>query len=175
MQTRGIRIETLRKEQITAEVIEQMHEFYTNTVDKFRWGRRYLNRTFFFDICDRLADSVEIVLATNGGGRPIAGAFNLFGADALYGRYWGASEEHPFLHFNVCYYHSIEQCIERKNRAFRARRRGRAQANARLSPDADVQRAPPRRRATARRRRRLPGARARLHAARRERRGRGMN
>src|SRR5258708_73386 len=57
---------------------------------------------------------VEVVVATNGSGRPIAGAFNLCGANALYGRYWGAIEEHPFLHFNVCYYHSIEQCIERK-------------------------------------------------------------
>jgi predicted N-acyltransferase len=110
----GLRIETLRKDEITAETVEQMHEFYKLTVDKFRWGRRYLNRKFFFDICDRLRDNVEIVLATNGSGRPIAGAFNLSGANALYGRYWGAVEEHPFLHFNVCYYHSIEQCIERK-------------------------------------------------------------
>ena len=110
----GLRIETLRKDEITAETIEHMHEFYKLTVDKFRWGRRYLNRKFFFDVCERLRDNVEIVLATNGSGRPIAGAFNLSSANALYGRYWGAVEEHPFLHFNVCYYHSIEQCIERK-------------------------------------------------------------
>ncbi len=83
-------------------------------MDKFRWGRRYLNRAFFFDICDRLRDNVEIVLAENGSGRAIAGAFNVAGANALYGRYWGAAEERPFLHFNVCYYHSIEQCILRK-------------------------------------------------------------
>jgi predicted N-acyltransferase len=113
MKDRGIRIETLRDGQITSEVIERMHEFYLDTVDKFRWGRRYLNREFFFDVCDRMKQNVEIVLATNGSGRPIAGAFNLVGAGALYGRYWGATEEHPFLHFNVCYYHSIEQCIER--------------------------------------------------------------
>jgi predicted N-acyltransferase len=114
MKDRGIRIETLRDGQITGETIERMHEFYRVTVDKFRWGRRYLNRQFFFDICDRLKDNVEIVLARNESGRPIAGAFNLCGANVLYGRYWGATEEHPFLHFNVCYYHSIEQCIERK-------------------------------------------------------------
>src|SRR5260370_37630920 len=57
---------------------------------------------------------VEVVVATNGSGRPIAGAFNFSGANTLYGRYCGATEEHPFLHFNVCYYHSIEQCVERK-------------------------------------------------------------
>jgi predicted N-acyltransferase len=90
-----------------------MYEFYTSTVDKFRWGRRYLSREFFFEITERLPDNVEIVVATNASGRTVAGAFNLVGANTLYGRYWGATEEHPFLHFNVCYYHSIDQCIER--------------------------------------------------------------
>jgi predicted N-acyltransferase len=114
MRDRKIHIETLRGGDITSEIIEHVYEFYENTVDKFRWGRRYLNKGFFFDICERMKGDVEVVVATNGSGRPIAGAFNLCGANTLYGRYWGATEEHPFLHFNVCYYHSIEQCIERK-------------------------------------------------------------
>ena len=58
--------------------------------------------------------NVEIVVAREQGGRIIAGAFNFADPHALYGRYWGAIEERPFLHFNVCYYHSIDQCIERK-------------------------------------------------------------
>jgi uncharacterized protein len=90
-----------------------MYGYYTNTVDKFAWGRRYLNRAFFEEAAVRLSGGVEVVLARQGG-RPIAGAFNFAGKDALYGRYWGASEDRPFLHFNVCYYHSIEQCITRK-------------------------------------------------------------
>jgi predicted N-acyltransferase len=110
----GIRISTLRGAEIDSEAIEAICQFYELTVDKFRWGRRYLNRAFFFDVVDRMKDNVEIVLARNGAGRPIAGAFNVAGGGVLYGRYWGAVEEHPFLHFNVCYYHSIEQCIERK-------------------------------------------------------------
>jgi uncharacterized protein len=114
METQGIRITTLRQNEITSEALDAMCEFYELTVDKFRWGRRYLNRKFFYDIAERMKDNVEIVLATNGTGRPIAGAFNLAGGGALYGRYWGAVEERPFLHFNVCYYHSIEQCIARK-------------------------------------------------------------
>jgi len=114
MEESGIRITTLRGSEITTEAVELAHDFYLATVDKFRWGRRYLNRDFFFDLCDRMKDGVEIVLAKNGSGRAIAGAFNLASSSALYGRYWGAREEHPFLHFNVCYYHSIEQCIERK-------------------------------------------------------------
>jgi uncharacterized protein len=114
MDRQGIRIVTLRRGEITSEALEAMCKFYELTVDKFRWGRRYLNRKFFFDLCDRMKDNVEIVLAYDGAGRPIAGAFNLAGGDALYGRYWGAIEDRPFLHFNVCYYHSIEQCIARK-------------------------------------------------------------
>jgi predicted N-acyltransferase len=114
MDQRGIRIATLRGNEITSEAIDAMYEFYELTVDKFRWGRRYLNRSFFSDICERMKDNVEIVLARSAAGRPIAGAFNLAGGGVLYGRYWGAVEEHPFLHFNVCYYHSIEQAIERK-------------------------------------------------------------
>jgi uncharacterized protein len=113
MDRRGIRITTLRGSEITSEAVEAMCGFYELTVDKFRWGRRYLNRPFFFDIVERMNDNVEIVLARVGSGRPIAGAFNFAGGGVLYGRYWGAIEEHPFLHFNVCYYHSIEQCIER--------------------------------------------------------------
>ncbi len=114
MDRQGIRIVTLREDEISAEAVEVMHRFYRLTVDKFRWGRRYLNREFFFDVCDRMKNNIEIVLAHDGTETPIAGAFNLVGGNVLYGRYWGATEELPFLHFNVCYYHTIEQCIERK-------------------------------------------------------------
>jgi len=110
----GVHIATLRGDEITSEAIEAIYEFYTITVDKFRWGRRYLNREFFFGVCERMRGAVEIVLARNAEGRAIAGAFNVVGGGALYGRYWGAIEDVPFLHFNVCYYHSIEQCILRK-------------------------------------------------------------
>ena len=102
MDRRGIRIATLCGAEITSEAIEAMYEFYELTVDKFRWGRRYLNRAFFFDVTERMGENVEIVLARNASGRPIGGAFNLAGGGVLYGRYWGAIEEHPFLHFNVC-------------------------------------------------------------------------
>jgi predicted N-acyltransferase len=44
-------------------------------------------------------------------GVPIAGALCLRGGDTLYGRYWGASELHPGLHFETCYYQGIEYCL----------------------------------------------------------------
>jgi predicted N-acyltransferase len=118
VQRLGIRIETLRGAEITDEAIDAMYGFYTLTVDKFTWGRQYLNREFFLDVCERMKDHVEIVLARDGAGRPIGGAFNVASRDVLYGRYWGAREAHPFLHFEVCYYHSIEECIARRRLRF---------------------------------------------------------
>ncbi len=59
-----------------------------------------------------MADRVLLILAERDG-RPIAGALNLIGADTLYGRYWGATEEVPFLHFELCYYQAIEAAIAR--------------------------------------------------------------
>jgi len=46
-------------------------------------------------------------------GRYVAGAINLIGDTALYGRNWGCIEEHPFLHFEVCYYQAIDFAIAR--------------------------------------------------------------
>ncbi|XYH92504.1 GNAT family N-acetyltransferase [Sorangium sp. So ce1128] len=122
----GISIDTLRGAEITPEIVDVMFGFYVSTVEKFAWGRQYLNRAFFEEIAARLRSDgeragsrggVEIVLAREGK-RPIAGALNLAGPTTLYGRYWGASEERPFLHFNVCYYHPVEDCIARGLRRF---------------------------------------------------------
>lgn len=118
----GISIVTLRGSEITPEIVDAMFGYYVSTVEKFAWGRQYLNRAFFEEITARLRGAegrggVEIVLARDGK-RPIAGALNLAGPTTLFGRYWGASEERPFLHFNVCYYHPIEDCIARGLRRF---------------------------------------------------------
>lgn len=112
MQNAGITITTDRGP-FRAEVIDAMFSFYTATIAKFPWGRRYLNRAFFEEICSKLPGKVEFVLAREGS-RLLAGALNLCGETTLFGRYWGAAEERPFLHFNVCFYHAIEDCIVRK-------------------------------------------------------------
>jgi predicted N-acyltransferase len=75
-----------------------------------KWGRPYLNRRFFSMIGERMADRLLLILAKRGG-RPIAGALNFIGSDTLYGRYWGATEHHPFLHFEVCYYQAIDWAL----------------------------------------------------------------
>jgi predicted N-acyltransferase len=85
--------------------------FYQDTGAR-KWGRPYLTRAFFYLLGERLADQVLLVLALRDG-TPIAGALNLIGDDALYGRYWGCVEDVPFLHFELCYYQAIEAAIAR--------------------------------------------------------------
>jgi predicted N-acyltransferase len=108
----GVRIVTLGPEEITPKIVAAMFRFYLVTVDKFMWGRRYLNRRFFELVAERFAHRLAWVVAFRGD-EPIAGAFNIQKGKRLYGRYWGATTELPFLHFNVCYYHGIRHCIER--------------------------------------------------------------
>ncbi len=119
VQEAGIQLRTLRGSDIGSAELDAMTRFYLLTVKRFRpWSRKYLNRRFFQLVHERMPGALELVFAYREGA-PIAGAFNILGAnDTLYGRYWGASEEHPFLHFNVCYYHSIEECITRGLRCF---------------------------------------------------------
>ena len=83
--------------------------FYMDTGAR-KWGRPYLNRAFFSMLSERMADRILLLLARRGG-RWIAGALNLIGADCLYGRHWGCVEDVPFLHFELCYYQAIEQAI----------------------------------------------------------------
>lgn len=114
----GIQTRTYRGNEISERVLNAMFEFYLSSVEKYRpWTQQYLTRGFFERVVARMPESIEIVLAEKGG-KAIAGAFNVAGGERLYGRYWGAVEEHPFLHFHVCYYHSIEQCILRGIQVF---------------------------------------------------------
>ena len=72
----------------------------------------YLSRRFFSLLGEQMADRVLLIMAERGG-KPIAGALNLIGSDTLFGRYWGATEDVPFLHFELCYYQAIEAAIAR--------------------------------------------------------------
>ncbi len=85
--------------------------FYQDTGAR-KWGRPYLTRHFFSLLSEHMAEQVLLIFAVRDG-RRIAGALNLIGTDALYGRYWGAIEEVPFLHFEICYYQAIDAAIAR--------------------------------------------------------------
>ncbi len=107
----GIKIRWLTGADITEAHWDAFYDFYTDTGSR-KWGRPYLNRKFFSLLGERLAASVCLMLAERDG-RPIAGALNLIGSQTLFGRYWGCVEDHPFLHFEVCYYQAIDFAIER--------------------------------------------------------------
>ena len=96
-----------------ADILEHhwdaFYGFYQSTVDR-KWGSAYLTREFFSLLSERLGDKVVLMLAEQGG-KPVAGALNLAGADTLYGRNWGCRGDWPFLHFELCYYRAIDWAI----------------------------------------------------------------
>jgi len=95
--------------EITEKHWDAFYRFYQSTVDR-KWGSAYLTRKFFSLLGERLGDAVVLMLATQGG-TPVAGALNLAGPDALYGRNWGCKGDFPFLHFELCYYRAIDYAI----------------------------------------------------------------
>ena len=120
----GIVLETAADGQYGRELAHAMHAFYSRTIDRHgMWGRMYLNVAFFERIVERFRHRLAWVVARReaggqrgsggGGGEIVAGAFNVMSRTRLYGRYWGAREDIPFLHFAVCYYEGIRFCIER--------------------------------------------------------------
>ena len=109
-------VEGLEVVQLTEGDISEAHwdafwAFYQDTGAR-KWGRPYLTRSFFSLIGERMADRILLMFALRDG-VPIAGALNLIGNDALYGRYWGCTEEVPGLHFELCYYQAIDAAIAR--------------------------------------------------------------
>ncbi len=113
---RAAAVEGLEIVHFTGDALSEAHwdafwTFYQDTGAR-KWGRPYLTREFFSLIGERMADKLLLILALRDG-QPIAGALNLIGADTLYGRYWGCTEDVPFLHFELCYYQAIDIAIAR--------------------------------------------------------------
>jgi len=107
----GLTIKRLIGDEITEEHWNAFWLFYQDTGAR-KWGQPYLTRTFFRIIAETMADRLLLIVAEEDG-RPVAGALNLIGGDALYGRYWGCLTDIPFLHFEICYYQAIDFAIER--------------------------------------------------------------
>ncbi|WP_460272702.1 GNAT family N-acetyltransferase [Celeribacter sp. ULVN23_4] len=105
----GGEIVQLTGDEIMPEHWDAFWAFYQDTGSR-KWGTPYLTRGFFDEIHDTMRDEVLLVLAYRAG-HPIAGALNFIGADKLYGRYWGCTEYHPSLHFEICYYQAIDYAI----------------------------------------------------------------
>lgn len=108
----GIRIDWLTGDDLTDAHWDDFFHFYLDTGQR-KWGTPYLTRDFFAHIQDTMRDDVLLIMAARDD-RYIAGALNFIGGDTLYGRNWGCIEDHPFLHFEVCYYQAIDFAIDRK-------------------------------------------------------------
>jgi predicted N-acyltransferase len=105
----GLTIRALTGDAIEPQHWEAFWAFYQDTGAR-KWGTPYLTRKAFTAFHDTMRDDMLLVLAFNGD-RPVAGALNFIGRDTLYGRYWGCTEDHPCLHFELCYYQAIDWAI----------------------------------------------------------------
>ncbi|NRB19422.1 MAG: N-acetyltransferase [Rhodobacteraceae bacterium] len=105
----GGEIEVFSGADLRPEHWDAFWQFYQDTGAR-KWGTPYLTRAFFDIAQDSLADDMALILARRDG-RYVAGALNFIGRDTLYGRYWGCSEQHPCLHFELCYYQAMDLAI----------------------------------------------------------------
>jgi uncharacterized protein len=108
-QGRGLTIRALTGDQIEPAHWDAFWAFYQDTGGR-KWGTPYLTRKAFARFHDTMREDMLLVLAFNGQ-RPVAGALNFIGRETLYGRYWGCTEDHPCLHFELCYYQAIDWAI----------------------------------------------------------------
>ena len=106
----GGEIIALTGDQIQPEHWDAFWQFYQDTGAR-KWGVPYLTRGFFDFVQEQMRDDVLLVMCKRDD-RWVAGALNFIGADCLYGRYWGCDEDHPCLHFEVCYYQAIDYAIK---------------------------------------------------------------
>lgn len=104
-------IERLTGSDLREEHWDAFYEFYLDTGNR-KWGSPYLTRAFFSMINETMPEDILLIMCRRNG-RYIAGALNFIGGDTLFGRNWGCTEHHPFLHFETCYYQAIDFAIER--------------------------------------------------------------
>ena len=106
----NVEIVSLQGDEIQPEHWDAFWIFYQDTGAR-KWGTPYLTRSFFEIAQQTLRDDILLVFARRDGDW-VAGALNVIGAETLYGRYWGCIEDHPCLHFEICYYQAIDYAIK---------------------------------------------------------------
>ncbi len=117
MADQGITLDTLVGSAIPDDLFDPLFTLYLSTIEKYPWGRQYLNRRFFDLLAQRFRHRLCVVIARERG-EIVGGAFNVQKGDGLFGRYWGCIRELRYLHFNVCYYAGVEHSIAQKIRTF---------------------------------------------------------
>ena len=112
----GIVLRVVHGDEASADDLAAMHGFYLSTFADYG-NSPALTLAFLQHLARAMPRQLVLILAERDGA-PIAGALCLRGADTLYGRYWGASERHPGLHFEACYYQGIDYCLREGLRQF---------------------------------------------------------
>jgi uncharacterized protein len=128
----GLSLETREGPEMTAGEWMVLQRLYAANVGK-HGGARYLSSRFFDEIRQHFSHRVVATLALRGE-RVVAGALNFERGQHLYGRYWGALEEHDMLHFELCYYRLIERAVTRGYRLFEAGAQGEHKLKRGLDP-----------------------------------------
>jgi len=109
VQRAGVEFRLVHGDEASAADLADMHRYYCQT-QASKGNRPALTLAFFRHLATAMPRALLLVLAQRDG-RTIAGALCLRGADTLYGRYWGADEALPGLHFETCYYQGIDYCL----------------------------------------------------------------
>lgn len=109
----GYTVQAVDGPDVSDELICRIYDFYIATYAKFGWGSGHLNLAFFRHVREHLPHHLKVFVAFDPQKNLVAGTFNLVSGNRLYGRYWGCSEEVPFLHFETCLYAMIEHAFER--------------------------------------------------------------
>jgi uncharacterized protein len=105
----GVSFRVLHGDEASEDDLAAMHGFYLQTFAEYG-NTPTLTLGFFRHLAQAMPRSLVLFLAERDAS-PIAGAMCLRGTDTLYGRYWGASETVPGLHFETCYYQGIDYCL----------------------------------------------------------------
>ena len=117
-----LRIEELRGGELNAADWRALERLYRATCGR-KGSYPYLTPEFF-ELAPSTLDGSTLVFAAKDAGRIVAASINFAKGGHLYGRYWGATQRHGMLHFELCYYRLIEHAIDHRMRRFEAGAQG---------------------------------------------------
>jgi predicted N-acyltransferase len=118
----NLQIEELRGRELSVEDWRALERLYRATCGR-KGSHPYLTPEFF-ELAPSILDGSPLVFAAKDEGRIVAASINFAKGGHLYGRYWGATQRHDMLHFELCYYRPIEYAINHRMRRFEAGAQG---------------------------------------------------
>lgn len=118
IERQNIDVEILEGSEISEEQWAVFYDFYCSTFER-KWGEPRFTLPFFQALSHDIPHAITLFLARHEG-RYVAGSFTMKSAEILYGRHWGCNGWFPNLHFELCYYQTIDYCIQNRLRCLDA-------------------------------------------------------